>query len=43
MPWLSVNADGALVFDQDDDTKWRWALASMKIDPLLLSGTAARA
>jgi putative transcriptional regulator len=41
--WLSVNADEALVFDDDDDTKWRRALASMKIDPLLLSGTAGRA
>ncbi len=41
--WLSVPGVEALVFDEDDDTKWRRALASMKIDPLLLSGTAGRA
>jgi len=41
--WLSTNADEALVFDPDTDTKWRRALASMKIDPLLLSTAAGRA
>lgn len=41
--WLSVDADEALVFDAENDTKWRRALATMKIDPLLLSGTAGRA
>lgn len=41
--WLSVDAVDALVFDDDDDTKWRRALATMKIDPILLSGTAGRA
>jgi len=41
--WLSAEADDALVFDADDDTKWRRALAKLKVDPLLLSGTAGRA
>jgi putative transcriptional regulator len=41
--WLSVPAVDTLVFDPDDDTKWRRALATMKIDPLLLSGSAGRA
>ncbi len=41
--WLSVDADEALVFDDANDTKWRRALATMKIDPILLSGTAGRA
>ncbi|HET7880743.1 MAG TPA: YqgE/AlgH family protein [Acetobacteraceae bacterium] len=41
--WLSVPADETLVFDGDDDTKWRRALAKLKIDPLLLSGTAGHA
>lgn len=41
--WLSVPTDETLVFDAEDDTKWRRALATMKIDPLLLSGTAGRA
>ena len=41
--WLSVPADETLVFDGDDDTKWRRALAKLKIDPLLLSGAAGHA
>ena len=41
--WLSAEADDALVFDADDETKWRRALAKLKVDPLLLSGTAGRA
>lgn len=41
--WLSAPAPIALVFDDDNDTKWRRALATMKIDPLLLSGTAGHA
>ena len=41
--WLSIATDETLVFDDQDDTKWRRALATMKIDPLLLSNTAGRA
>jgi len=41
--WLSVPAVDTLVFDPDDDTKWRRALATLNIDPLLLSGSAGRA
>jgi putative transcriptional regulator len=41
--WLSAPADPALLFDDDHETKWRRALASLKIDPLLLSPAAGRA
>ncbi len=41
--WLSAPADEALVFDGGHDTKWRRALATLKIDPLLLSGFSGRA
>lgn len=41
--WLSVPADEDLVFDADDGSKWRRALAKLKIDPLLLSGDAGHA
>jgi len=41
--WLSAPADLSLVFDDDHETKWRRALASLKIDPLLLSSAAGRA
>jgi putative transcriptional regulator len=41
--WLSVPADETIVFDSDDDTKWRRALGKLNIDPLLLSGAAGHA
>jgi putative transcriptional regulator len=41
--WLSAPADEMLVFDEDHETKWRRALAQLKIDPLLLSGAAGHA
>ncbi len=41
--WLSAPADETLVFDGDADTKWRRALAKLRIDPLLLSGEAGHA
>jgi putative transcriptional regulator len=41
--WLSAPADLSLVFDDDHETKWRRALASLRIDPLLLSPAAGRA
>ena len=41
--WLSAPADETLVFDPDNDTKWRRALGKLRIDPLLLSGVAGHA
>ncbi|WP_408906467.1 YqgE/AlgH family protein [Sabulicella glaciei] len=41
--WLSVGADEELLFDGDAATKWRRALAKLKVDPLLLSGAAGHA
>ncbi len=41
--WLSAPADIAMLFDDDHETKWRRALASLRIDPLLLSTAAGRA
>jgi putative transcriptional regulator len=41
--WLTAPADTALVFDADDATRWRRALAKLRIDPLLLSAAAGRA
>jgi putative transcriptional regulator len=41
--WLSAPASPDLVFDLNHETKWRRALASLKIDPLLLSGDAGHA
>jgi putative transcriptional regulator len=41
--WLSAPASIDILFDQDHETKWRRAMAVLKIDPLLLSGTAGHA
>jgi putative transcriptional regulator len=41
--WLSAPADEGLLFDTGHDTKWRRALAKLKVDPLLLSDTAGHA
>ena len=41
--WLSVPADEALVFDAEHDSKWRRALARLRIDPLALSSMAGHA
>lgn len=41
--WLSAPADPSVVFDAEHETKWRRALATMHIDPLLLSHAAGRA
>jgi putative transcriptional regulator len=41
--WLCVDPDEALLFDDSDGGKWRQAMAKLKIDPLLLSGTAGHA
>ena len=41
--WLSAPNTMDVLFDSDHDTKWRRALAILRIDPLLLSGVAGRA
>ncbi|MBV8456101.1 MAG: YqgE/AlgH family protein [Acetobacteraceae bacterium] len=41
--WLSLPTDTQLVFGDDHDTKWRRAMAILKIDPLLLSEAAGHA
>jgi putative transcriptional regulator len=41
--WLTAPADLDVIFDDDHDTKWRRALAKLRVDPLLLSSTAGRA
>lgn len=41
--WLTVDADEALVFDDDYDTKWTRALAKLRIDPKFLSSEGGRA
>lgn len=41
--WLNVSPDEDLLFGEADAGKWRHALAKLKVDPLLLSGTAGHA
>ncbi len=41
--WLSAPAPLNLVFDGHHATKWRRALASLRVDPALLSGAAGHA
>jgi len=41
--WLSAPVELALLFDADHGTKWRRALAILRVDPLLLSGISGRA
>ncbi|UFN50331.1 YqgE/AlgH family protein [Roseomonas sp. OT10] len=42
--WLNVSPDEALLFEEEEnDAKWRRALAKLRVDPLLLVGTAGRA
>lgn len=41
--WLHVAPDEDLIFGGPDQTRWRRALAKLKVDPLLLSGVAGRA
>jgi putative transcriptional regulator len=38
--WLTAPASLELLFDSEHDTKWRRAMASLRVDPALLSGTA---
>ena len=41
--WLSAPVTLELLFDPDHETKWRRAMAILKVDPALLSGTAGHA
>ena len=42
--WLSAPAPSIdLLFDREHDTKWRRAMAILRVDPLLLSGVAGHA
>lgn len=41
--WLSVPADGSLVFRDDTSRTWEAALAKLRVDPALLSASAGRA
>jgi putative transcriptional regulator len=41
--WLSAPASVDLLFDTDHHTKWRRAMAILKVDPILLSGAAGHA
>jgi putative transcriptional regulator len=41
--WLTAEADPALIFDTDYETKWARALATLGIDPGQLSGQSGRA
>jgi putative transcriptional regulator len=41
--WLNVQADESLVFRDDSSHTWEAALAKLRVDPALLSGTAGHA
>jgi len=41
--WLLVDADPALVFEADDESKWSRALAKLGVKPEMLTGSAGRA
>lgn len=41
--WLTADAETAIVFDADDSAKWKKALKTLGIDPLMLSGEGGRA
>ena len=41
--WLSAPASLDIMFDTDHGTKWRRAMAILKVDPILLSDTAGHA
>ena len=41
--WLSAPAERGVLFDAEYETKWRRALAILRVDPLLLSGVAGHA
>ncbi|MGI4952389.1 MAG: YqgE/AlgH family protein [Janthinobacterium lividum] len=41
--WLTAPAEHDVLFDAEYETKWRRALAILRVDPLLLSGVAGHA
>lgn len=41
--WLTAPAEHAVLFDAEYDTKWRRALALLRVDPSWLSGVAGHA
>lgn len=41
--WLHCEADNAIVFDDDDETKWTRALAKIGVNPSLLSAMSGSA
>ena len=41
--WLTCEADEALIFDDDFESKWTRALAKLRIDPKFLSAEGGRA
>ena len=41
--WLTTEASSKLVFDVPDDEKWEAALATLGVDPLILSADSGRA
>jgi putative transcriptional regulator len=41
--WLTAPADLSILFDAEHETKWRRALATLRVDPMLLSGAAGHA
>ena len=41
--WLICDASHELVFDQDNSNKWAAALATLGVDPSMLSSQAGRA
>lgn len=41
--WLSAPTDLPLLFDADHETKWLRAMAILRVNPVLLSGTAGHA
>ncbi|KAK0339382.1 hypothetical protein LTR94_034752, partial [Friedmanniomyces endolithicus] len=41
--WLTTDADPALIFDADYDTKWSRALAALGVDAARLSSQSGRA
>lgn len=41
--WLTVPADEALVFEGDNETRWRRAMQKLHVDPALLSPDAGHA
>ena len=41
--WLTCDATREIVFDRDDDGKWKAALAALGVDAITLSSEAGRA